>query len=104
MNKKLEVSNVYSFVWQPDQPVTWEAGQYLHYILPHPDEDDRGIARWFTISAAPFEKHIMLTTRFDTERSSTFKRALKSLEIGAEVESDDGPMGTFVIQGGASRH
>jgi len=104
IDKKPEVPNVYSFIWQPDQPVSWEAGQYLHYILPHPQEDDRGTARWFTISAAPFEKHIRLTTRFDTQRSSTFKQALQKLPIGDEIESDDGPKGTFVIQPNASRY
>src|SRR5437870_6884333 len=38
-----------------DAPLKWQAGQFLHYSLPHPDADDRGITRYFTIASAPFE-------------------------------------------------
>ena len=100
--KKLEIPGVYSFVFEPSRPVRWQAGQYLHYELPHPRPDDRGVERWFTISAAPFEKHIMLTTRFDGERQSSFKQALLKLEPGAVVTAGE-PRGSFIIEADASR-
>jgi ferredoxin-NADP reductase len=103
VEKKPEIDNVYSFVFQPDKPISWQPGQYLHYELPHPEADDRGVERWFTISNPPYEKHIQLTTRFDTDRSSTFKRALQKLEPGIVVEAGE-PRGDFLLEPDAKRH
>ncbi|HLG91253.1 MAG TPA: FAD-dependent oxidoreductase [Candidatus Saccharimonadales bacterium] len=103
VDKEKEVENVYSFIFESSKKVSWQPGQYLHYELPHPDTDDRGIERWFTISAPSYEKNIMLTTRFDSERSSTFKKALQKLEPGQEVEAGE-PRGDFLLEPDASRH
>lgn len=103
LGKKPEIENVYSFIFEPDKKVSWQPGQYLHYELPHPGADDRGVERWFTISAPPYEKHIQLTTRFDQEHSSTFKEALEKLEPGADVEAGE-PRGEFLLEPGAARH
>ena len=103
IEKKPEVPVVYSFIFEPDKMVSWQPGQYLHYELPHPHADDRGVERWFTISAAPFEQHIMLTTRFDGERQSTFKQALLKLEPGTEIEAGE-PRGDFLLEPDAARH
>src|SRR5450756_2841841 len=51
--------------------------------------DDRGSDRWFTIASAPYEKHVMLTTRFAAKESSTFKQTLKALKPGDTVEISD---------------
>src|ERR1041384_4268888 len=96
--KKPEISNVTTFIFEAGQALEWQAGQYMHFLLPHPEEDDRGVGRYFTISNPPYEGKPSITTRFDTERSSTFKKALKALEIGQEIESDDGPKGQFTLQ------
>jgi ferredoxin-NADP reductase len=69
----------------------------MHYVFPHPSEDDRGEERWFTISAPPYEKNITLTTRFTDEKGSSFKKALKNLKAGDTIEAD-GPKGKFVIE------
>lgn len=98
-----EVGNVRTFIWDTDEPVNWQPGQYMHYVFPHPDEDDRGEERWFTISAAPYEKHLQITTRFDTQRSSSFKQALGALQTGAIIEAD-GPKGKFVITEPDKKH
>ncbi|MBI2285225.1 FAD-dependent oxidoreductase [Candidatus Saccharibacteria bacterium] len=103
VGKKKEEEHVYSFIFEPSNKVSWQPGQYLHYELPHPDTDDRGIERWFTISAPPYEKNIMLTTRFDSQRSSTFKKALHKLKPGQEVEAGE-PRGDFLLEPDASRH
>jgi ferredoxin-NADP reductase len=103
IGKEKQIENVYTFRFEPDRKVTWLPGQYLHYELPHPDADDRGVERWFTISAPPYEKNIALTTRFDVEHSSTFKRALRKLELGTEIEAGE-PRGDFLLEPGASRH
>jgi ferredoxin-NADP reductase len=103
ISKKLEAPNVYTFTFKPDQPISWIPGQYLHYILPHASPDNRGIERWFTISSAPFEKNICITTRFAGTKGSSFKKALLNLDVGAELEAD-GPEGDFVLEKGNLHH
>jgi len=89
--------DVKSFIFQPESPLTWQAGQYLHYTLTHPEADDRGVKRWFTISSAPSEKYIMITTRLNAEHSSSFKTALQALQPGDTIEAE-APEGDFVIE------
>jgi ferredoxin-NADP reductase len=101
--KRDEVSGVVTFVFEPPEPIIWQPGQYMHYELDSPQPDDRGVERLFTISSAPFEKDIQVTTRFDGERVSSFKQALRAIEIGSEVEAD-GPKGSFLLAEGDGRH
>ncbi len=103
VDKRSEAENVMSFMFRSDAPLKWQAGQFLHYRLPHPDADERGITRYFTIASAPFEEHVMLTTRFATGRSSSFKRALRQLPVGASVDVDD-PDGDFVVGDPGDEH
>lgn len=101
-SRKVEQEDVETFIFRPEQPIVWQAGQYLHYVLPHSNPDDRGIERWFTIASAPFEKHIQVTTRFTQQGGSTFKKALRSMKIGDLVEAD-GPKGEFVTSGAGKK-
>jgi len=89
--------NVVSFSFKPETPLSWQPGQYMHYVLPHPDSDDRGTERWFTNSAAPSEGKVMVSTRIDDAHGSSFKRALVALRPGDEVEAD-GPEGDFTVE------
>lgn len=89
--------NVISFVFEPETALTWHPGQYMHYVLPHPQPDDRGTERWFTNSAAPSEDKVMISTRIDNEHGSSFKRALLALKAGDEVEADR-PEGDFTVE------
>lgn len=96
VRKEKVVGDIISFIFEPEEPITWEPGQYMHYLLPHDNEDDRGHERWFTNSAAPFEGHIVISTRIN-EQGSSFKRALNALQAGDEIEAD-GPEGDFVLE------
>src|SRR5580704_13673736 len=87
--KKTESPGVISFIFKPDEPLVWKAGQFLHYVLNHAPTDDRGSDRWFTIASAPFERHVLLTTRFASKNGSTFKNALKDLKPGDIIEVSD---------------
>lgn len=86
IKKKKETPDVTSFVFKPKEKLTWIAGQYLHYVLHHEPTDDRGSDRWFTISSAPFEKHVQITTRLTKEKGSSFKNKLQTIEIGKDIE------------------
>ncbi len=87
-----------SFVFQPLEEVIWLAGQYIKMTIDHDSPDSRGISRIFSISSAPFEKNIVITTRFDFENGSTFKKALRDLKEKAVIVSDK-PKGRFIIDG-----
>jgi ferredoxin-NADP reductase len=101
--KRSETQDVMSFMFRSAAPLKWQAGQFLHYSLPHPDADERGITRYFTIASAPFEGHVMLTTRFAAERSSSFKRALRQLPLGAPIDVGE-PDGDFVVGDPGDEH
>jgi len=89
-----EAENAASFLFEPEAPISYEAGQYLRYTLPHANPDNRGVTRSFTIASFPAEPNIRVTTRL-SEPSSSFKRALAHLEPGAVLETS-GPFGRFV--------
>jgi ferredoxin-NADP reductase len=92
---KQEANDTFSFIFAPEQPLQWKAGQLLRYVLNHPNPDDRGVERFFSIASAPHEKHVMLTTRF-APKSSSFKKALKNLRPGGAIEAHD-LEGDFVV-------
>jgi ferredoxin-NADP reductase len=87
--RKAESPGVESFIFKPEEPLAWKAGQFLHYVLNHAPTDDRGSDRWFTIASAPYEREVMLTTRFTAKRGSTFKKTLKTLKPGDSIEISD---------------
>jgi ferredoxin-NADP reductase len=87
--RKKESPGVESFIFKPEKPLVWKAGQFLHYVLNHPKTDDRGSDRWFTIASAPYERNVMITTRFAETKGSTFKKTLKALKAGDTIEFSD---------------
>jgi ferredoxin-NADP reductase len=95
-SKHHESLDTISFRFKTAEINTWKPGQHLHYTLEHPNPDSRGTERYFTISSAPFEGHIQITTRF-SEKSSSFKRALRDMEVGAAIGAD-GLEGDFVVE------
>jgi glycine betaine catabolism B len=97
LNKVSRTSDIISFYFRPQAQVIWEAGQYMQFTLPHDNPDDRGISRFFTISSAPFEENIMITTRFAGDASSTFKKALLKMEIGQNISALM-PQGEFIVK------
>jgi ferredoxin-NADP reductase len=94
VHQQYEAENATSFFFQPDSPLTFRAGQYLRYVLPHADPDTRGTSRSFSIASSPDEPRLRLTTRLSTP-PSTFKEALAGLQPGAMVDAS-GPFGNFV--------
>lgn len=75
--------------------LTFQAGQFLQWTLPHNKPDNRGIRRWFTISASPSETELLITTKF-SEKSSTFKQALQKVQPGDRLTAT-GLEGDFVL-------
>ena len=95
--RKAEAKGVFTFFFQPFNQLNWKVGQHLAYRLPHPNPDNRGIKRYFSIASAPFEKKIMMTTRIEPKKGSSFKKALTSLIEGDTLEAE-GPNGDFTLE------
>lgn len=85
-HSKHEVGQVYSFFFEPQAPVAFTAGQSIKIALP--GEFD-SLERRFSISAAPSEKLIRITTKV---HGGDFKQALSHLKPGAPVHG-------FAIEG-----
>ena len=94
VHRQHEAENARSYLFQSESPLSFRAGQYLRYTLPHADPDTRGISRSFSIASSPDEPLLRLTTRLSTP-PSTFKAALARLQPGAIVDAS-GPFGNFV--------
>jgi ferredoxin-NADP reductase len=95
-HSEAETGNITSFYFKPDQPVRYTAGQFIELTLPHPRPDERGIKHWFTLSSAPSQPYLRITTRLAGEQGSSFKRNLAKLKPGKAVMMSD-PMGDFVL-------
>ena len=90
-------ADVTTFRFKPEEAVTWRAGQYLYYTLPHDNPDDRGIKRWFTIASPPSSGEVRITTRIvEGQQRSTFKETLNNLKPGDTVEAE-APEGDFTV-------
>jgi ferredoxin-NADP reductase len=87
------IDNVWAFRFEPSKPLVWVAGQFIRIELKHDDPDAEGVRRWFTVSSAPFEGIVQITTRVT---DSTFKQALSQLPIGGTVPIIETPDGDFV--------
>ncbi len=97
VDKKTVAPDTTSFIFRPEAEFTWQAGQFIKYRLDNPTPDERHQDRFFTISTAPFEKNLMLTTRFTANKSSTFKKDLQNLPVGNVIQAQ-GPSGNFILE------
>ncbi len=85
-----------------EKPPDWDfvAGQFVDITLADPPETDaEGNKRGFSISSAPFEETITITTRM---RDTAFKRVLKTMPLDTEVKIE-GPFGELTLHEDASR-
>jgi ferredoxin-NADP reductase len=84
VEKKEIAPQTYGFKFEANYKVHFEPGQFLEWTLGHAKADLRGNRRYFTIASAPTENHVDLGIKF-YENSSTFKKALTSLNVGDEI-------------------
>lgn len=91
-----QAKNIKTFWFKPEHPVDYTAGQFAEWRIPHPHPDERGEKHWFTLSSSPTEDLISFTTKFATDRSSTFKQNLAKFKPGDQLTVTQ-PMGDFVL-------
>lgn len=87
--------DITTFWFRPDQPVRYDAGQFIELTLPHEHCDDRGTKRWFTLSSSPTEDLLSITTK-KAASPSTFKQQLFALQAGDSAHISEA-MGDFVL-------
>lgn len=95
VKKEQLTKTVWEFWFGGERLPNWQAGQYMEWILPHSNPDKRGTRRFFTLASSPTEKELMIATKI-IEPASTFKVALKNLNIGDSIIAR-GVDGDFVL-------
>lgn len=93
VEKQHLADNIWAFRFKPTTPISWVAGQFIRVEVPHDNPDTEGTKRWFTVSSAPYEDIVQITTRVT---DSTFKQALAALPIGERLPLLEKPNGDFV--------
>lgn len=92
--KKLVADDTMAFHWEIPDGFEFKAGQLGDFTLIDPSETDaEGNTRPFSFVYAPSENKLVTTTRL---RDTAFKRVLKDLPVGSEVEFD-APHGSFTL-------
>ncbi len=90
-----EGGGVHTFIFTPDKPLSWKAGQ--HAIFTMPDRQIEG-KKWrpFSVASAPHEGVIQISTNISDDPSS-FKQNLLDLKVGDKIKMN-GPYGEFYIK------
>jgi ferredoxin-NADP reductase len=90
VGRELVAEQTLTFSFAKPTDWTYRAGQFIDITLLDPPETDAdGNTRGFSISSAPSEGVIMITTRL---RDTAFKRVLQAMPLGTQVRIE-GPFG-----------
>lgn len=99
-NRKEVAERTMAFQFEKPGDWTFKAGQFIDITLLNPPETDaEGNTRGFSISSAPSESFLMVTTRL---RDTACKRSLQKVPLGTEMKIE-GPFGNLVLHNNASR-
>lgn len=79
-----------------ERPLRFDAGQFIELRLTHTHPDERGERRWFTLSSAPGDKLLSITTKIAAKNGSSYKQALQALQPGDTATMSEA-MGDFVL-------
>lgn len=77
-------TDIHELVFKKPTGFSFEAGQYLEWMLPHDKPDNRGKRRYFTIASAPTEAVVRLAVK-TVEKGSSYKKRLLSLDVGEQL-------------------
>lgn len=91
----------HEYIFTPNKPQQFEAGQYIEIQVPSKKHDFRGSRRSFSLTSAPGATELSLGIKF-YEPSSTFKQSLRQMPEGMVIEST-GIGGDFTLPKDAKR-
>lgn len=89
-----ETKDVYTFLFEKEKDLTWEAGQHGLFTIIH--KKIKNNTRPITIASAPSENVIQITTKIGSNRSD-FKDALLELKQGMKIRMA-GPVGNLSLK------
>jgi ferredoxin-NADP reductase len=99
-SRNLVAERTMAFHFDKPASFVFTAGQFIDMDLLSPSETDaEGNARGFSVSSAPYEDTIMVTTRL---RDTAFKRVLKTMPLQTEVKIE-GPFGDLRLHNDPKR-
>jgi ferredoxin-NADP reductase len=105
LKEKIKLSDdIYDFVFTPDRKFNFIAGQYMEWTYGHPNTDDRGNRRYFTLANSPTESDIRLGVKFYRQsrpssayqNSSSYKMAMLNMKVGEKITAGN-LMGDFIL-------
>lgn len=98
--RDLVAERTMSFHFEKPASFVFTAGQFIDMeLLSPPETDAEGNTRGFSVSSAPYEGTITVTTRL---RDTAFKRVLKTMPLESEVKIE-GPFGNLRLHNDAER-
>jgi ferredoxin-NADP reductase len=98
LDRELVADRTMTFRFAKPADWTFRAGQFIDItLLDPPETDGEGNVRGFSISSAPSEDHIAITTRL---RDTAFKRVLQTMPLGTVVRIE-GPFGDLRLHSAA---
>ncbi len=100
LDTKPELGDIHSFYFSHDSKFSWKPGQFVTIILPKV-KGMKASRRAFSISSAPQEDNVRITTHVPENSPSEFKQALVNLQAGDQV-TVHGPHGKFTLNRGAT--
>ncbi len=92
-DKEHITDNIWAFRFVSSEPLSWTPGQFIRVEIPRQQPDQEGTKRWFTVSSAPYEEFMQITTRVT---ATTFKQDLAAVPVGGDIDLLNAPDGDFV--------
>jgi ferredoxin-NADP reductase/Na+-translocating ferredoxin:NAD+ oxidoreductase RnfD subunit len=84
LSKREIATDVWEFTFEKPDGFSFQAGQYLEWMLPHKSVDSRGERRYFTIASSPTEDVVRLALKF-VDNGSSYKARLRNIEPGEQI-------------------
>lgn len=102
LSKEEVAVDTFSFIFEKPEDFEFKPGQYINMDLTGKilEKDEKGSSRFFSIGSSICSKSLRFTTRIS---SSSFKKALKNLEIGEYVNISESK-GRFGLKEDQKRH
>ena len=99
-SRELVAEGTMAFHFEKPVSFVFTPGQFINMDLLSPAETDaEGNTRAFSVSSAPYEDIIVVTTRL---RDTAFKRVLKTMPLETEVKIE-GPFGDLLLHNDVER-
>lgn len=99
--KRLIAKNTYEFEFDKPKGLKYIPGQYMQWSLPHPNMDDRGSRRYFSLSSTQDDLPAIVMKYY--EPPSSFKKKIVSINAGDSLTATN-LSGDFVLPQNMDSH